>query len=90
MSKGPQPKNEWAAFRFKAMVNANYPTYKALHTAVQQQVKKKINYRSFVKVMAGIFLSGPKPALIMQMVSELLGMPVDILWPREERVARAA
>lgn len=81
MGKTLQSKKDRMRNRFKTFVAADYLSYSALHKAVQERLGETVNYPSFLKVMSGDFISGPKAERIMKTVSELVKKKIETLWP---------
>ncbi|NKE69838.1 hypothetical protein [Candidatus Manganitrophus noduliformans] len=72
---------------FKAMVAVEIFEYKQLHEAVEKKLKMTVKYQTFMKVISGKLLSGPKAEAIMNTVAELVGKKVKTLWPELEEAA---
>jgi hypothetical protein len=87
MNKNLQIKEGRITFRFQAMVNAGFRTYKALSLAVEKDLGAGVSYKSFHKVMLGEFVKGPKAEAMMASVSKLVDEPVATLWPEIQDLA---
>lgn len=87
MGKGIQPKKIRIRNRFKAIVAADYTSYADLQRAVEEKLKEEISSSTFLKVMYGNFISGPKAEAIMNTVAKLVGKDVKTLWPELEEAA---
>lgn len=87
MKKGIQPKKIRIRNRFKAIVAADFMNYAELQRAVEEKLKEEFSPSSFLKVMYGDFISGPKAEAIMNTVAELVKKPVKKLWPEIEEDA---
>lgn len=87
MKRNLQIKDQRITFRFQAMINAGYRTYKALSVAVEADIGERVSYQSFHKVMLGEFIKGPKAEAMMASVSRLVDLPVPTLWPEIKDLA---
>lgn len=81
MAKTLQPKKIRIKNRFKAIVAANFMGYKDLYRTIQAEASADLKYDTFMKVIYGDLISGPKAELIMQTTAKLTGRKVETLWP---------
>lgn len=80
-----KPSNEKV---FQAMVAAGIYEYKQLQAAVEKDLQKTFKYQTFMKVISGNLMAGPKAEAIMKAVSKRLNKPAEELWPElKDRVA---
>lgn len=87
MGKALQFKNPALRKRFQAAVAADFVSFEELRKAVEEKLGTEVKYKSFMKVMTGDFSSGPIPETVKKAVAELVGRPVNTLWPKERREA---
>lgn len=81
MPKSLQPKKLRINNRKKAIVAANFMSYRALFLAVQETLGTEISYGSFMKTIYGELVSGPKAEMVMETISNLVKRKVETLWP---------
>lgn len=87
MPKVLQPKRERIRFRRQAFVAANFLTYPELRQAVEEKLGEPINPSTFMQVVMGNLLVGPKAEAIMDTISKLTKKSVKELWPELEYAA---
>lgn len=87
MGKSLQTKKTSNERVFRAMVAVEIFEYKQLREAVEKKMKTPVKYQTFMKVISGKLLSGPKAEAIMNAVSELVKKPIKKLWPELEEDA---